>query len=56
MIRPVVMTYAVGTFPRWLRRASGAIDQELAALCRQHWRRSRDSSSAAARQPVLATP
>ena len=55
MTRPIVMTYALGAFPRWRRRASGAVDPELADLCRQHWRKSRESSPAANREPATPT-
>lgn len=47
MIGTAAMIYSKRTSPRWLRQAIGGIDHQLAALCRQHWRRAREAAQAA---------
>ncbi|HUL47744.1 MAG TPA: hypothetical protein VLV25_11650 [Steroidobacteraceae bacterium] len=37
MIIPTLMLYSARTAPRWLRQAALGVDEDLAALCRQHW-------------------
>jgi hypothetical protein len=47
------MIYSMRTSPRWLRQAIAGIDRQLAALCRQHWRRPR---APGARSPDAVVP
>lgn len=50
MIVPTLLLYSVRAAPRWLRQAGLGSDPQLAALCRQHWRKPR-----ARRAPVSLT-
>lgn len=44
MMVPRLMLYSVRTAPRWLRQAALGVDEDVAALCRQHWQKLRDAS------------
>jgi hypothetical protein len=50
MIVPTLWLYSVRSAPRWLRQVGLGSDPELAALCRQHWRKPR-----AGRAPIPVT-
>lgn len=51
MMVPTLMLYSVRSAPRWLRQAALGVDEDVAALCRQHWQKLRASS----RVPIPAT-
>ena len=54
-MRQNAFLYAKSRPSKWLRWAAALIDDELAALCRQHWQLARVRAPADSRRP-LAIP